>query len=457
VTFIRCGGGLEICDRTNIAEAPPMPCATCTRYVDSSIAAHGFRSVDIRSGWARLGDGWPELDELSLTSLEQVVDDGLPLGELMQVPASWFLLRGKLDDDPLGPMTARRFLRSARRVARGLRAALDDLVPDVVVLLNGRFFFESIAWALCRTRDIPIVSYERGFIDGTLVFSRNFAACRYDIGEAWKTAAGRPLRSDEEVRLDDYLRGRETGTGEVVQLWKGVRFDHDQFATSGRRVVLFSNITWDSAVIGEGIGFAQIHDWLAAAVEYFRERPADELIIRIHPAEVKLPGKRTREPLGMFLSECFPRLPDNVRVIDADDPTSSYPLMDAADVGLVYTSTTGLELALRGKPVLVAGQTHYRGKGFTIDVTSPEQFVHVLDDVLKDPGIHRPDVQLARRYANAFFFDVPVKAPGVAEPYPGLARLTVTDLEDLRPGVDKGLDRICDMVLDGLRTTSQFS
>ena len=38
-------------------------------------------------------------------------------------------------------------------------------------------------------------------------------------------------------------------------------------------------------------------------------------------------------------------------VIGANDMTSSYPLMDAADVGLVYTSTTGMELALAGTPV----------------------------------------------------------------------------------------------------------
>ena len=46
-----CGGGLEICDRANTWEAPPMPCRSCTRYVEDSIDAHGFDRVPLRQGW----------------------------------------------------------------------------------------------------------------------------------------------------------------------------------------------------------------------------------------------------------------------------------------------------------------------------------------------------------------------------------------------------------------------
>src|SRR5207302_3251584 len=127
------------------------------------------------------------------------------------------------------------------------------------------------------------------------------------------------------------------------------------------------------------VAFESIHDWLVTAVEWADAHPEHRLVVRIHPAEVKLPGKQTREPLATFLRARFPALPPNVTVLDPTDPTSSYVLMDAADVGLVFTSTVGLELALHAVPVIVAGQTHYRGKGFTVDVSSPEEFVSALD------------------------------------------------------------------------------
>jgi hypothetical protein len=162
-----------------------------------------------------------------------------------------------------------------------------------------------------------------------------------------------------------------------------------------------------------------------------------------------LAGKRTREPLAEFIRARFPQVPANVRIIEADDPTSSYPLMEASDLGLVFTSTTGLELALHGTPVIVAGRTHYRAKGFTLDASSPEDFGRLLEMALRDPNAVSPDLTLARRYAYLFFFRVPVRAAHAVEHVPGLARITTTELSDLAAGVDPDMDRLCDAILGG--------
>ena len=375
VSFLTCGGGLEICDRTNTWEAPPMPCASCSRYVADSLDAHDFPQVTIRGGWEHDDPGpWPELDETSLTDLIGVQAEGLDLGHLTRIPLSWFLMRASLSDDPLAPTTWRAFIRSARRIARGVRAALDRATPDVVVLCNGLFLFESIAWAICRERGIDVVTYERGFIKETLVFRRNDAACLTPMDELWTEFMDQPLTEEETQTLDQYLEDRRHGRRSIDRYWDDADFVEQSRSGPGRLVVLFPNLTWDSAVIGQSVAFESIQDWMAAAIEFFAARAEHELVIRLHPAEVKLPGKQTREPLGAFIEQRFPTLPSNVRIISAEADTSSYPLMDACDVGLVFTSTTGLELALQGKPVIVAGRTHYRGKGFTHDATSPEDF-----------------------------------------------------------------------------------
>jgi hypothetical protein len=450
VTFITCGGGLPICDRVNTWEGPPVPCRSCTGYVEASIDAHGFRRRSIASGWIDDDpeDEWPELDELSAGELLDVVHEGLPLGRLVDIPAKWFLMGSRLEGDPLGPLTVRRFLRSARRVARGLEAALDATKPEVVVLLNGLFFFEALAWELCRRRGIDVVTYERGFIKETLLLRREVPACLGDVSRLWPAWAEVPLTANEEDELDAYLEDRRQGRRTIDRYWTDARYDSLERRSSGRRVVLFTNLTWDSAVIGQEVAFAGIREWLEAAVDAFAGRREHELIVRIHPAEVKLPGKQTREPLGTFLQERFPVLPSNVRVVEADDPTSSYPLMQAADFGLVFTSTTGLELALHGRPVIVAGRTHYRGKGFTVDVSSPAEFHEALDRMLADPTGFAPDTALARRYAYLFFFRAPVPSPGVVEHVPGLARIVVEDLEELRPGRNEAVDLICEGILE---------
>jgi Capsule polysaccharide biosynthesis protein len=451
VTFLSCGGGLEVCDRANTWEAPPMPCRSCTRYVEDSVAAHGFPRVSLRAGWdGAEDDGWPELDGLALDDLGEVVaDDGVPYGAMTEIPVKWFLMRTDLGAEPLAAPTWRAFLRSARRIARGVEAALDRLQPDVVLLVNGLFLFEAVAWEVCRRRGIDVVTYERGMIKETLVLRRGSPACLLDVSDQWPERRRRPLTAAEEARLDEYLDDRLHGRRTIDRFWGDAHFETTEARSGGRLVTLFTNLTWDSAVIGRERAFDSIQDWLATTVEVFAARPQDTLVVRIHPAEVKLPGKQTREPMLAVLEARVGTLPPNVRVVEATDPTSSYPLMEASDLGLVYTSTTGLELALRGVPVVVAGETHYRGKGFTIDVDSPEAFRASVAAALDDPAAVAPDRNLARRYAHLFFFEDPVRSPGVEEHVQGLVRLTVDSLDQLAPGADPDVDRICDAILNG--------
>lgn len=445
VSFLTCGGGLEICDRANTYEAPPMPCASCTRYTTTSLDAHGFPLRTIREGWEGADDGWPELDLVSIPDLKGVELDGLPLGRAVDIPLKWFLCAADIADDPLGGPTNRAFLRSAKRIATGVAAALDEVQPDLVLLLNGLLLFEGVSWALCQQRGIDVVTYERAFRKETLVFHRGVPAGFYDFSSDWDDA-NRPLTEAEAAELDEYLGARRRGSA-FDQYWQPEEREVDR--GSGRLASLYTNLTWDTAVIDRDVAFADIQAWISAAIRAFEARPEHRLVVRVHPSEVALPGKVTRDSLAAYVHREFPQLPPNVSIVEPHDLTSSYPLMDASDVGLVYTSTTGLELALSGTPVIVAGDTHYRGKGFTTDVSSAAEFEAALDAALADPASLPVDVEQARRYAHFFFFRAPIPAPGVIEPLPGLARLTVSSLDELAPGANPALDRICAGLLDG--------
>lgn len=445
VRVVTCGGGLAICDRANTYEAPPMPCRSCRRYTHASVDAHGLDRRALFTADAPPDAPWPELDDVARAGLFAVEADGVPYGRLVETPVKWFLCAGDVEGDPLAGQVTRDFLRSARAVAGAMARELDEWRPDVVLLLNGLFLFEAVTWELCRQRGIDVVTYERAFLKETLVFSRGKPAGFYDFSEDWERAA-RPLVASEEEELDRYLAERRAGRA-FDQFWS-LRED-EVHRRAGSLAVLFTNITWDTAVIGRDIAFPSIQAWIDEVIAAFAERPDDELVIRIHPSELFLPGKVTRDSLQEHVRRRWPALPPNITLIGAGDPTSSYPLMQAADVGLVYTSTTGLELALRGTPVIVCGDTHYRGKGFTQDAVDAAHFDELLTDALADPGSMRPDVELARRYAHFFFFRAPLRLPGVRESLPGLARLSLQSDAELAPGVDADLDRICDGLLLG--------
>jgi hypothetical protein len=64
--------------------------------------------------------------------------------------------------------------------------------------------------------------------------------------------------------------------------------------------------------------------------------------------------------------------------------------------------------------VIVAGQTHYRDKGFSLDPASWEAYFQMLDMVLKNPAsfrLSKAQVDQAWAYAYRFFFEYPRPFP----------------------------------------------
>ena len=97
-------------------------------------------------------------------------------------------------------------------------------------------------------------------------------------------------------------------------------------------------------------------------------------------------------------------------------------------------------------PVAVAGDTHYRGRGFTLDVERHEQLEAAMRTA--DGRLDPVQVELARRYAYTFFFRSMIPFPAVRT-RGGLIVEAPASADVLAPGRDRHLDWICDRILDG--------
>lgn len=128
-------------------------------------------------------------------------------------------------------------------------------------------------------------------------------------------------------------------------------------------------------------------EWIIRTIQYFIERKDVQLVIRIHPGRAKIKNGSVYDKIR----EALPHLPDHIHVIGPKGKEiNTYDLMELADVGLVYTTTVGLEIAMSSIPVEVAGLTHYRGRGFTFDPESWVDYFKILNkllaNLLKRPG-----------------------------------------------------------------------
>jgi hypothetical protein len=179
----------------------------------------------------------------------------------------------------------------------------------------------------------------------------------------------------------------------------------------GRPIALLAtNVIGDSLTLGRRTFTPDMTTWIANTIRLFADRSDTQLVVRIHPGEQITSGPSVAE----LIRDLSPELPDHIHLIPAEAEVNTYDLVEAADLGLVYTTTVGMEMAMSGLPVIVAGQTHYRGKGFTLDPDTWEVYEAQIDGALTDPQRYRPSeaqVESAWTYAYRFFFEYPRPFP----------------------------------------------
>jgi hypothetical protein len=153
-----------------------------------------------------------------------------------------------------------------------------------------------------------------------------------------------------------------------------------------------------------------MEEWISRTVQYFAGRPDVQLVIRVHPGEVLVHGTSMMDVVHQLLH----RLPEHIRLIGPKDKVNTYDLMEVADLGLVYTTTVGMEMAMMGVPVIVSGQTHYRAHGFTYDPDSWVTYFKLLGQMLDNPKLYQlshAQIERALEYVYGFFFDFPRPFP----------------------------------------------
>ena len=132
--------------------------------------------------------------------------------------------------------------------------------------------------------------------------------------------------------------------------------------------------------------------------------------------------------------------------MEGDNPISSYTLGEMAQVAMVYTSTLGLEFALRRKRPWIAGDNAYRGKGFSLDLASKEHMYRLLDANTLDTRLSEAEVQLAQRFAYLWIFRHVFRNPFVN---PRDMRFGLSSFRELAPGGHPVVEDLCEAILGG--------
>lgn len=311
-------------------------------------------------------------------------------------------------------------MRFERNLEAG-RAALwyfQNNRPDVVIIPNGSIQEAGVVYRIARHLRIPTVTYEFGDQRQRIWLGQNSEVMRQETEAMWKARQAHPLSEGQMERLQNLFQARQRAAlwENFARLWQGVPAQGGEQARKAlgldnRPVVLLAtNVLGDSLTLGRQVFSKSMSEWISRTVQYFAGRPDIQLVIRVHPGEVLVHGTSMMEVVHQVLH----RLPEHIRMIGPKDKVNTYDLIEVADLGLVYTTTVGMEMAMTGAPVIVAGQTHYRGHGFTYDPDSWVTYFKLLGPMLDNPKSFRlshAQMERALEYVYGFFFDFPRPFP----------------------------------------------
>jgi hypothetical protein len=441
VALLTCGGGMPACELGWARRAHPRPCDRCAWLTNRIV-----RVADLKH--YRLGELLPWGEDPRRAPAKPAGAIAPEADDAAAISVAWLLKATQLDLVPDARAVMNDFSVAVEGVERAAETVLADFEPNVVFLLNGLFAAERTIRRLAIGRGIPAPTYEIAPRAGALVFSQDTPAPDYDVGRLWDAFGDRPLDAKQRSEVVHLLEDRARGVGAHESYYERPEQNHDKLrrhlGLSGRErlISLFTNVTWDSATIGHDIGFASMFDWVEHTVRLAEQREL-VLVVRVHPAEARW---GTLEQVREVILSRIGGIPANVRFVGAEDALSSYALLEISDLLLTYTTTVGLEAAARGKQVAVAGDTHYRGRGFTIDITGAEDLARVL--ALAPSALSAAEVERALRYAHMFFFRAMIPFP-LVDVRDGRVRRFPQEMAALVPGAEPYLDWICARILDG--------
>ncbi len=465
VEFMQCDAFLPACQAMDIGTVDPKTLARGERpYLCAACTQQGASLYD-RIGLPRLN--MSELvDEATRRSIRQRVnnlasgdaahlqDDGVAVGEHARAGALRFYARGDLSGEPSAEGVLRRYAEGALAAAAAIERALARERYDVVVAHHGIYVPQGLVNEVCRKRGVRLVTWNLAYRKHSFIFSHGDTYHRGMVtepNEAWERLPwSEDLRRETLAYLDSRWHGGED--------W--IHFHSDpQHSVSALRadiglepsrpvITLLSNVVWDAQLHYPSNAFPSMIDWVFETIRYFARRPDLQLVIRVHPAEITgfLPS---RQRLAEEIACAFPELPPNVFIVPPESDVSTYVLCEQSNAVLIYNTKTGIEVAAKGIPTVVAGEAWIRNKGFCHAPTTAAEYFAILGRLPFAARMSEGEQRRALTYAYHVFFRRMIPLPFITAPEWGRFQLAIDTLDDLAPGRFPGLDVICGGILNG--------
>lgn len=460
VHAIICDAPYSACVRREVTDGVPYENwrQVCTKCIASNRAMVELMGIpyssvgDFVSPEARKAL-WARAEECTPENIRELSHNGVAIGH--NVVSSLVRYRRGFHIT-LDERIVREYAYSALLSAESARVAIERFKPQRVFMSHGVYVDWGAALHTSLANLVPVTTWKSSYLAARFLF-HHVADGNVDFYQlsdrAWQERAATPLTEEEEKSLDAFLFNRyHHHVGFDMRVLHRYTGDTERLRAKyqlepGKPVWgIMSHISWDSVADYSPMAYPSFDEWIIDTILQISRIPDVQWLIKVHPAEA---GHEREVGVQQLIETHFPTLPSNVRMIPADEVLSPLEFFDLLDGGITVYGTSGLELALTGKPVIVAGEAHYARRGFTHDGFTIDAYREILS---RAHCIGRPTADqtaLARRYAYSMFMQRQVPLPVVRDPNSLWWNLQHDRREQLVPGADPFLDLICNRLIDG--------
>lgn len=462
VHAIICDGIFDACVKREITDQIPVAewaksCARCKKHCSKTLTQFGIEHSFIGDyvSASELQKAHEMSRSETFSTIGEMQHRDIVFGENVRSSIIRYLQGHDLPNDPdLVPAYAFSGLVSATAASN----ALDKLKPSRVFMSHGSYVDWGPALHISVERKIPVTAWMASYLPSRFYFRHIPDRVHIDFHNmsdaAWGEVSAQQLTEEQSEKLNRFMddRYKRNASFDMPHL-EGYLGKKDEirlrYDLSSEKPVwgILAHINWDAVCDYAPMLYDSFDEWMIETINIAIEDPSVQWLIKIHPAEAW--DNRLGTGVEALVRDTFPKLPENIKLFSARENISPLDFFELVDGAITVYGTPGLELAMKGRPVILAGDAHYGKKGFTYDAHNRQAYTDLVKRAASIGPLKESQVDLAMVYAYCYFFSRQVPISAVFNSNNKWWGFQIGKRESLLPGRDPAIDFICERTLDG--------
>lgn len=375
VEFLFCSGFTFACNKERIGKSRENTLLMCTE------CSWGYSHIQEKTKVPITFLKKQSLDSIEIERINEltsvhdcishVLTDNTPIGEITKVNVLRFFYQGSFTNSDNELKVYKKYLLGTYQAIKSIGNYFSTSTTDLILLQNGSGNLDQSMIYFAQKKGINYITQESFIGSNSWIYKKNGIAIHLDFINEWKKNKAN-LSVNQLNELHQFLFKIKTGEVYNVKLQESEIGD----LNLKKGVTLFTNMNFDTYVLGRNSLFSSMENWLIETIEFWKDNTKDiPLYIRVHPGETKMATpavKFTREIVKPFLDK-------NIILIDSDSKINSYSLVLNSNYVITYSSTIGVEAMMMDVPCVSAGEAFY--KPFAITTETKQQYFQALEEL----------------------------------------------------------------------------